>query len=132
MHGTNKFALRCLNCATPMQLLRRTARFGGLPDLYSFYCCVCDEWHVEEGDAVARSALAVFAQSKHSSAFLDEGKFPKSDDSTSARGIASRNAAHWEPRFRGALSADRLAASTFFFETPAISASHNSIGGQRT
>jgi hypothetical protein len=36
-----------------MQLLRRTSRFGGLPDLYSFYCCVCDEWHVEEGDAVA-------------------------------------------------------------------------------
>jgi hypothetical protein len=25
----------------------------GLPDLYSFYCLACDEWHVEEGDAVA-------------------------------------------------------------------------------
>ena len=44
---------RCLNCAQPMQLLRRTRRFGGLPDLLSFYCCTCDEWHVEEGDAVA-------------------------------------------------------------------------------
>jgi hypothetical protein len=43
---------RCLSCAQPMQLLRRTPRFGGLPDLYSFYCCTCDEWHVEEGDAV--------------------------------------------------------------------------------
>ena len=31
----------------------RTSRFGGLPDLFSFYCCVCDEWHVEEGDAGA-------------------------------------------------------------------------------
>jgi hypothetical protein len=41
---------RCPSCAQPMQLLRRTARFGGLPDVYSFYCCVCDRWHVEEGD----------------------------------------------------------------------------------
>jgi hypothetical protein len=44
---------RCVSCAQPMQLLRRTPRFGGLPDLYSFYCCTCDEWHVEEGDPVA-------------------------------------------------------------------------------
>lgn len=29
---------RCLICAQPMQLLRRTSRFGELPDLYSFYC----------------------------------------------------------------------------------------------
>jgi len=43
---------RCLGCARPMRLLRRTSRFDGLPDLYSFYCCMCDEWHVEEGDAV--------------------------------------------------------------------------------
>jgi hypothetical protein len=41
---------RCVRCAAPMQLLRRTSRFGGLPDLYSFYCRVCDEWHVEEGE----------------------------------------------------------------------------------
>ena len=33
--------------------LRRTSRFGGLPDLYSFYCLAGDEWHVEEGNAVA-------------------------------------------------------------------------------
>ena len=44
---------RCLNCARPMELLRRTSRFGGLPDLFSFYCVTCDEWHVEGGDAVA-------------------------------------------------------------------------------
>ena len=42
---------RCLICVRPMQLLRKTSRFGGLPDLYSFYCCVCDEWHVEKGEA---------------------------------------------------------------------------------
>ena len=45
--------LRSTNGPRPMQqLIRRTARFNGLPDLYSFYCVVCDEWHVEEGDAV--------------------------------------------------------------------------------
>jgi hypothetical protein len=56
MYGTNKSAPKpphCHNCAKPMQLCRKTSRFGGLPDLYSFYCCVCDQWHVEEGDAVA-------------------------------------------------------------------------------
>ena len=32
---TNKApkAPRCINCARPMQLLRRTSRFDGLPDL---------------------------------------------------------------------------------------------------
>jgi hypothetical protein len=46
-----------------MQLLRRTSRFGGLPDLYSSYCLACDEWHVEEGDAVDQllDRLADFA-----------------------------------------------------------------------
>ena len=54
MRDTNTsrpIAPRCHNCARPMQLLRRTCRFGALPDLYSFYCLACDEWHVEEGDA---------------------------------------------------------------------------------
>ena len=53
MYDVNKSASklpRCHNCARPMQLLRRTSRFGALPDLYSFYCLACDEWHVEEGD----------------------------------------------------------------------------------
>ena len=52
---TNKSAPkppRCLNCARPMQLVRRTSQFGGLPDLYSFYCLACDEWHIEEGEEV--------------------------------------------------------------------------------
>jgi hypothetical protein len=44
---------RCHSCARPMQLLRRTSRFGGLPDLYSFYCVACDEWHVEEGGPIS-------------------------------------------------------------------------------
>ena len=52
---TNKSAPqppRCHSCARPMQLIRRTSRFGGLPDLYSFYCVACDEWHVEEGGPI--------------------------------------------------------------------------------
>ena len=43
---------RCLACARPMQLVLRTSRFGELPDLYTFQCRACDEWHLEEGDAV--------------------------------------------------------------------------------
>jgi hypothetical protein len=49
MHDNNKTP-RCVNCAKPMQLLRKTTRFAGLPDLLSFYCVACDEWHVEEAD----------------------------------------------------------------------------------
>jgi hypothetical protein len=49
---TNRQSPRCSKCATPMQLFRRTERFNGLPDLYSFYCLARDVWHVEEGDAV--------------------------------------------------------------------------------
>ena len=45
MFGTTPKAPRCLNCARPMQLSRKTSRYGGLPDLYSFYCLACDEWH---------------------------------------------------------------------------------------
>jgi hypothetical protein len=49
---------RCLKCARPMQLLRQTSRYGGLPDLYSFYCVACDEWHVEEGAAFGSALRA--------------------------------------------------------------------------
>jgi hypothetical protein len=51
MFGTIPKAPRCFNCARPMRLFRQTSRYGALPDVYSFYCCVCDEWHVEEGNA---------------------------------------------------------------------------------
>ena len=53
MYGNKKSAPkppRCPNCARPTQLLRTTSRYGGLPDLYSFYCLTCDEWHVKEMD----------------------------------------------------------------------------------
>jgi hypothetical protein len=40
---------RCLGCAQPMKLVRRTMRFGGLRDLYTFECRQCGEWHTEEG-----------------------------------------------------------------------------------
>jgi hypothetical protein len=52
MLGSTPKAPRCLNCARPMQLSRKTLRYGALPDLYSFCCLACDEWHVEEGEAV--------------------------------------------------------------------------------
>ena len=39
-----------------MQLIRRTPRFGGLPDLYTFECGACGEWHIEEGEAVVSRA----------------------------------------------------------------------------
>jgi hypothetical protein len=51
MFGAAPKRPRCLNCARPMQLSRRTSRYGGLPDLYSFKCVACNEWHVEAGDA---------------------------------------------------------------------------------
>ena len=38
---------RCLGCAPPMKFVRRTQRFGGLPDLYIFHCRGCGEWHTE-------------------------------------------------------------------------------------
>ena len=39
---------RCVGCAQPMRLIRKTLRFGGLPDLYTFECEACGETHVEE------------------------------------------------------------------------------------
>ena len=48
---TNKSAPkppRCHSCARPMQLLRRTSRFGGLPDLYSFYCVACKAYKLRQ------------------------------------------------------------------------------------
>jgi hypothetical protein len=41
-------APRCLGCARPMKFVRRTRRFGGLHDLYTFHCRGCSEWHTEE------------------------------------------------------------------------------------
>ena len=39
---------RCVGCAQPMRLMRKTLRFGGLPDVYTFECEACGEWHIEE------------------------------------------------------------------------------------
>jgi hypothetical protein len=39
-------------CAAFLNIvLRRTSRFGGLPDLYSFYCVTCDEWQLHRPSA---------------------------------------------------------------------------------
>ena len=61
---------RCVACARPMQLVRRTPRFGGLPDLFTFQCEGCGEQHMRkatrwtdrpilERSAQPRSALVV-------------------------------------------------------------------------
>jgi hypothetical protein len=39
---------RCVACARPMRLIRKTLRFAGLPDLYTFECEACHETHIEE------------------------------------------------------------------------------------
>jgi hypothetical protein len=39
---------RCVGCAQPMRLVRKTLRFGRLPDLYTFECQTCGETHIEE------------------------------------------------------------------------------------
>jgi hypothetical protein len=49
-------APRCLCCAKPMKLFRRTQRFGTLPDLYFFNCVSCDEWQFEEGDPIVAAS----------------------------------------------------------------------------
>jgi hypothetical protein len=42
---------RCVGCAQPMRLIRKTLRFGRLPDLYTFECQACGESHIEEAEA---------------------------------------------------------------------------------
>jgi hypothetical protein len=39
----------CFACARQMHLVRRTPRYGGLPNLYTFECRTCGVWHIEEG-----------------------------------------------------------------------------------
>jgi hypothetical protein len=38
---------RCPNCAQPMRLAKRTARFDGLPDVVTFECRACGVTHIE-------------------------------------------------------------------------------------
>jgi len=38
---------RCPKCAQPMRLIRRTARFGRLPELFTFECAACGLSHTE-------------------------------------------------------------------------------------
>jgi hypothetical protein len=45
---------RCVTCARPMRLIRKTLRFAGLPDLYTFECETCGETHIEEAPTPER------------------------------------------------------------------------------
>src|SRR6516162_9944343 len=40
---------RCPNCAEPMRLVRKTLRFGGLPELFTFECSTCGMSHTDGG-----------------------------------------------------------------------------------
>ena len=38
---------RCPSCAQPMRLVRRTTRYGGLPELFTFSCSACGVSYIE-------------------------------------------------------------------------------------
>jgi len=38
---------RCPKCAQVMRLVRRTQRFDGLPELFTFECLACGVFHFE-------------------------------------------------------------------------------------
>ena len=42
---------RCPSCAQPMRFVRKTLRFHGLPELYTFECRTCDVSFTQEVDA---------------------------------------------------------------------------------
>jgi hypothetical protein len=68
---TNDPALKrqlCPSCAQPMRLVRRTPRFGGLPELVTFECESCGLSHIGE-DARPRK---VSHQTNISAWYLDE------------------------------------------------------------
>jgi hypothetical protein len=58
--GTSLIRRRCRHCAQPMKLIRRTQRFGGLADLCTFECEVCDITLVEECEPTVRHAGEVY------------------------------------------------------------------------
>ena len=51
---------RCSSCAQFMKLVRRTQRFGGLPDLCNFECLACGLSHTEECRPAIRHAADVY------------------------------------------------------------------------
>src|SRR5260370_34650364 len=50
----------CPSCAQTMKLVRRTQRFGGLPDLCIFECPACDMSHTKECRPAIRHAADVY------------------------------------------------------------------------
>jgi C4-type Zn-finger protein len=58
----------CPSCTQPMRLVRRTPRFGGLPELMTFECESCGLSHIVE-DARPRK---VSPQTDISAWYLDE------------------------------------------------------------
>ena len=44
---------RCPSCAQPMRLIRKTLRFNGLPELYTFECRTCEVLLTQEKSVIA-------------------------------------------------------------------------------
>jgi hypothetical protein len=53
-------APRCPRCAQQMHLVRRTPRFCGLSDLYTFECLRCEIFHTDEGGPARRRDTDLF------------------------------------------------------------------------
>jgi hypothetical protein len=77
-NDTSPAPLRCQRCAQPMKLIRRTQRFGGLPDLCTFECAACGISHTEECKPTAWHAADVYR--KQAKACRDLAKQARRED----------------------------------------------------
>jgi hypothetical protein len=59
-NDTSPAPLPCQRCAQPMKLVRRTQRFGGLPDLCTFECAACGISRTEECKPAAWHAADMY------------------------------------------------------------------------
>jgi hypothetical protein len=77
-NDTPPASLRCQHCAQPMKLVRRTQRFGGLPDLCTFECAACGISHTEECKPAAWHAADIYR--KQAKACRDLAKQARRED----------------------------------------------------
>jgi hypothetical protein len=77
-NDTPPASLRCQRCAQPMKLVRRTQRFGGLPDLCTFECAACGISHTEECKPAAWHAADIYR--KQAKACRDLAKQARRED----------------------------------------------------
>jgi hypothetical protein len=77
-NDTSPASLRCQRCAQPMKLIRRTQRYGGLPDLCTFECAACGISHTEECKPTTWHAADMYR--KQAKACRDLAKQARSED----------------------------------------------------